>query len=320
MTLKAQRSNPASQPSAGQGDLAAAVARWLRHISEGRRLSHNTFEAYERDVRQFLAFLTMHLGEPPTIASFCGLRVADVRAFMAGRRQDGVSSRSLARALAGIRSLADFLDREGFGESPAIRAIRGPRQPKSLPKPLSVGSAEDVVFEGEVGDCEPWVAARNTAVLALLYGCGLRISEALSLKRADVRGAPEVLRVTGKGGKTRVVPLLPAVIGSIESYVRLCPFQGGEDGALFRGVRGGPLSPRIVQLAMERLRSAFGLADSATPHALRHSFATHLLSAGGDLRSIQELLGHASLSTTQIYTAVDTDRLLDAYAKAHPRA
>jgi integrase/recombinase XerC len=301
-------------------DLAAAVARWERHLAGERRMAAKTLEAYRRDVGQFLAFLTGHLGQPPAIADIAALRTADLRAFLASRRREGVGARTLARGLAGIRSLIRLLEKDGLANAAALRAMRAPRQPRTLPKPLAVAAARHVVDAAEQLEEEPWIAARNAAVLALLYGCGLRISEALGLRRADAPAAGALLRITGKGGKTRVVPVLPAVADAVADYLRLSPYRGGADAPLFLGARGGPLSPRIVQKAMERLRSALGLPPSATPHALRHSFATHLLAAGGDLRAIQELLGHASLSTTQVYTAVDTERLLAVYDRAHPRA
>ena len=235
------------------------------------------------------------------------LTPADVRAFMAARRSDGVGNRSLMRGLAGTRSFARFLERNGKGKVAALTAVRAPKLPKTLPKPLAVSAARQItdtsLRKGETS--EPWIVARDAAVLALLYGSGLRISEALSLKRKDCAGGSDALTVIGKGSKTRMVPLLPQVAKAIADYVALCPLELPPDGPLFIGARGGQLSPRIVQLTMARLRGALGLPDSATPHALRHSFATHLLARGGDLRAIQELLGHASLSTTQIYTAVD---------------
>jgi len=301
-------------------DLAAAIRRWRGNLGSERRLSPHTVAAYSRDVAQFLSFLQEHLGSPPDVAALSHLRTADIRAFMAARRNDGAGSRSLARSLAGIRSFIRFIEKEEGVNGAAFAAIRAPRQPRSLPKPVAVAAARRLVEErGDAGE-EPWIAARNIAVLALLYGCGLRISEALGLKRRDAPAGDDMLRVTGKGGKVRIVPVLPAVAASIAGYLRLCPFQPGPDGPLFVGAKGGPLSARIIQLAMERLRPALGLPDSATPHALRHSFATHLLSAGGDLRTIQELLGHASLSTTQVYTEVDPTRLIEVYEKAHPRA
>ena len=302
-------------------DLAAAVEAWTRHLATEKRYSPETLEAYGRDVRQFLSFLTEHLGGPPRIADLSTLRPADIRAFMARRRNEGAGSRSLGRHLAGVRSLARFLEKRGEINAAAFGAVRAPKAPRGLPKPLAVDAARRLVDADESLAEEPWIAARDAAVLTLLYGAGLRISEALGLTRATAPiGAVETLRITGKGGKTRIVPVLPAIRRATEDYVRLCPWTLAPDEALFRGAKGGPLSPRIVQLVIERMRGALGLPDTATPHALRHSFATHLLSAGGDLRTIQELLGHASLSTTQVYTGVDAGRLLDVYRSAHPRA
>jgi integrase/recombinase XerC len=243
---------------------------------------------------------------------------------MAARRTQGITSRSLMRALAAARSFARFLERNGKGRLGALAAVRSPKIAKTLPKPIAVASARQVTDAGlRAGENrEPWILARDAAVLALLYGSGLRISEALGLKRKEVPepGRGDVIVVTGKGNKTRMVPVLPQVLELIAGYAALCPYALSADTPLFVGARGGPLSPRIVQLAMERLRGALGLPDSATPHALRHSFATHLLARGGDLRSIQELLGHSSLSTTQIYTAIETERLIEVYRSAHPRA
>jgi integrase/recombinase XerC len=303
-------------------DTAAAVGDWLTYLASEKRMSPKTLEAYRRDVQQFMAFLTEHLGGAPTLARLAKLTPADVRAFMAARRGEGLSSRSLMRQLAGTRSFARFLERNGKGKVGALAAVRAPKLPKTLPKPLPASSARALadadLRAGEARD--QWVLARDAAVLALLYGAGLRISEALGLKRRDIDGSPDALTITGKGNKTRMVPLLPQVLRLIEDYVRTCPYALTAEGPLFVGAKGGPLSPRIVQLAMASLRGALGLPDTATPHALRHSFATHLLARGGDLRSIQDLLGHASLSTTQIYTAVDAERLLDIYNSAHPRA
>jgi integrase/recombinase XerC len=300
------------------------MARWLGHLGAERRMSAKTVEAYERDVRQFLGFLAEHLGGRPTLAELARLTPQDVRAFMAARRADNIGGRSLMRALAGVRSFARFLERNGKGKVGALAAVRAPKVPKTLPKPLPIISARRVTDADErAGEArEQWILARDAAVFALLYGSGLRISEALGLARGDVPapGKGDAITVTGKGNKQRMVPLLPQVSQSIADYVALCPHDLPADGPLFIGARGGPLSPRIVQLAMERLRGALSLPDSATPHALRHSFATHLLARGGDLRAIQELLGHASLSTTQIYTAVDTERLLEVYRSTHPRA
>ena len=305
-------------------DVAAEVGRWLAHLGAERRMSTKTVEAYERDVRQFLAFLTEHLGDAPNLGKLAKLAPADVRAFMAARRTEGTSSRSLMRALAGVRSFARFLERNGKGKVGALAAVRAPKLPKTLPKPLAIASAKRIVdADLRAGETrEPWIIARDCAVLALLYGCGLRISEALGLRRGDLPapGSGDVIAITGKGNKQRRVPLLPQVAKLIADYVAVCPYELPTDGLLFVGAKGRPLSPRIAQLVMQRLRGALSLPDTATPHALRHSFATHLLARGGDLRAIQELLGHASLSTTQIYTAVDTERLLEVYRSTHPRA
>jgi len=305
-------------------EVMAEVQRWLVHLGAERRMSPKTVEAYERDVRQFLGFLTEHTGEQPTLKSLAAIEPRDVRAFMASRRGEGIGSRSLMRSLAGARSFARFLERNGKGKVGALSAVRAPKIPKTLPKPLTAASAKRLVDTdlraGE--EREPWVLARDAAVLALLYGSGLRISEALGLTREAVPapGKGDVITVRGKGNKARMVPVLPQVLQAIAEYVALCPYDLPDQGPIFVGARGGPLSPRILQLTMARLRGALGLPETATPHALRHSFATHLLARGGDLRAIQELLGHASLSTTQIYTAVDTERLLEVYRSAHPRA
>jgi integrase/recombinase XerC len=239
---------------------------------------------------------------------------------MAERRREGAGARTLGRGLAGIRSFLRHLQREGLANAAGAAATRAPKQPKSLPKPLSARDASRVVDSDLQLSEEPWIAARDAAVLTLLYGCGLRISEALSLTRNDLPRDGETLRITGKGGKTRIVPLLPVARRAIDAYLGLAPYAPAMDAPMFRGARGGPLQPAIVQKAMRALRSSLDLPDTATPHALRHSFATHLLAGGGDLRTIQELLGHASLSTTQVYTGVDSSRLLDIYDRAHPRA
>ncbi|HZD89956.1 MAG TPA: tyrosine recombinase XerC [Pseudolabrys sp.] len=303
-------------------DVQVEIVRWLDYLGAERRMSGKTLEAYRRDVGQFLSFLTGHLGGPPSLRQLAKLTPADIRAFMAARRAEGLGNRSLMRSLAGVRSFARYLERNGKGKVGALTAVRTPKLPKSLPKPLPASAAKQMtdadLRAGE--ERETWVLARDAAVLGLLYGCGLRISEALGLKRRELEGNRDVITVTGKGNKTRMVPLLPQVANLVAAYVAICPYDLPAEGPLFVGAKGGPLSPRIVQLAVARLRGALGLPDSATPHALRHSFATHLLARGGDLRAIQELLGHASLSTTQVYTAVDADHLLDVYASAHPRA
>jgi integrase/recombinase XerC len=305
-------------------EVSAELLRWLAFLGHEKRMSPKTVEAYRRDVTQFLLFMTEHLGDQPSLADLAGLAPQDVRAFMAARRAKGIGARSLMRQLAGARSFARFLERNGKGKVGALNAVRAPKIPKTLPKPLAVPQAKRIsdtdLRAGE--EREPWIFARDAAVLALLYGSGLRIAEALSLKPRDIpaAGGGDALTVIGKGNKARMVPVLQAVLTLIADYVALCPYDLPDDGPLFVGAKGGKLSPRIIQLTMERLRGALGLPDSATPHALRHSFATHLLSRGGDLRAIQELLGHASLSTTQIYTGIDSERLLEVYKSAHPRA
>jgi integrase/recombinase XerC len=305
-------------------DIALEMTRWLSHLRAERRLSPKTLEAYARDVRQCLVFLGEHWGARVTLARFAALEASDLRAFMAMRRAGDIGGRSLMRALAGLRSFGRFLEQEGSGKVGALSAIRAPKVGKSLPKPIQMAAAKRLADANErAGEArDPWIWARDAAVMALLYGSGLRISEALGLKRRDVPapGAGDVLIVTGKGNKTRMVPVLQNVLILIQDYAAMCPHPLPSEGPMFVGARGGPLKARIIQLTMERLRGALGLPDSATPHALRHSFATHLLSRGGDLRAIQELLGHASLSTTQIYTGIDTERLFEVYRSAHPRA
>ena len=307
----------------GAADTRREAMAWLTAMAKERRLSAKTVEAYGRDLRQFLTFLTGHLGEPPGVEAILSLKPLDIRAFLAARRMNAVQSRSLMRQLAALRSFARHLEREGHGAASAFAAIRTPKVDKNLPRPLSAASAVAVTDAGMRAseNRKPWILARDAAVLSLLYGAGLRISEALGLQRRDapVNGI-DTITVTGKGGKMRSVPVIPAIQRAVEEYLRLCPYTTPPEGPLFVGARGGPLSPRIIQLAVEELRGALGLPDSATPHALRHSFATHLLARGGDLRGIQELLGHASLSTTQLYTKVDAARLMDAFDAAHPRA
>jgi integrase/recombinase XerC len=312
---------PRTEPHGVAPSIGLEIDSWLSYLGSERRMSPKTVEAYRRDVLQFLTFLAEHLGGAPSLKQLSTLAPADVRAFLASRRAQGIGSRSLMRTLAGMRAFARFLERNGKGRVGALAAIRTPKLAKTLPRPLTATSAKRMADpEIAAGDeREPWIHARDAAVLAVLYGSGLRISEALGLKRADA-GTRDTFTVTGKGRKQRMVPVLLQVQKLIAEYVALCPYDLPGDGPLFVGAKGGPLSARVVQLAMARLRGALGLPDTATPHALRHSFATHLLARGGDLRSIQELLGHASLSTTQIYTQVDAERLIEAYRAAHPRA
>lgn len=301
-------------------DVAAAIEDWIDHLGSERRLAERTLEAYERDTTQFLRFLTSYEGEAVAIRHLESLKPKDFRAFLATRRRDGAQTRTLARGLAGIRSFLSFLEERGEVNAAGAAAVRTPRLPRTLPKPIPIEEAKAIVSTDLAFEDTPWVEARNAAVFTLLYGCGLRISEALSLTPAVApKKGDKSLKIRGKGNKERIVPVLPVVVEAIDSYKEQCPFNLSANSPLFRGVRGGPLNPRMIQLAMQKIRSALGLPDTATPHALRHSFATHLLSEGGDLRSIQELLGHASLSTTQIYTEVNSAQLLDAYDKAHRR-
>jgi integrase/recombinase XerC len=303
-------------------DIVTATNAWLGHLASERRLAAGTLEAYGRDTRQFFAFLAGYLGGAPKLSDLKTLKPVDIRAFLAERRRAGIESRTLMRQLAALRSLFRYLEREGQALASPFSAVRSPRISKGLPKPLPPQAARSLAdADIRAGEARPqWVLARDAAVLSLLYGSGLRIAEALSLRRRDAPGDRDSLTVTGKGAKTRGVPVLPQVSKLIEDYIAACPYDLPPEGPLFVGQKGGPLSPRIIQLAMAGLRGALGLPESATPHALRHSFATHLLARGGDLRTIQELLGHASLSTTQIYTAVDMNRLMASYRAAHPRA
>ena len=306
----------------GAPALAEEARAWLAHLAGERRYSAHTLQAYARDLRQFLQFLTLHMGSIPDIADIAAIKPGDLRAYMARRRTEGLDGRSLLRALAGIRSFARHLERCGKIKASAFANVRSPKIARSLPKPIAAREARALsnadCRAGE--DRPPWILARDAAVLGLLYGAGLRISEALSIRRADApTGGVDALTILGKGRKTRMVPVIAPVRQAVDEYLHLCPWSLPPEGPLFVGAKGGPLSPRIIQLTVERLRGALNMADTATPHALRHSFATHLLARGGDLRAIQELLGHASLSTTQIYTAVDSSRLLDAYRSAHPR-
>jgi integrase/recombinase XerC len=299
--------------------LPAALAAFYRHLAGERRLSPRTLDAYTRDLDGFGEFLALHLGGPVSLAELASLRPSDFRAWMADRRRCGLSARSLARELSALRTFFAYAKRRWQVDNPALSLIEGPRIARSRPKPVSEDAARELIAETELRQADGWIAARDGAVLLLLYGCGLRISEALGLKGAD-RPLDEVLRITGKGSKTRIVPVLPAVREAVERYAALCPFDLEPAAPLFRGSRGGALGARAVQSLMQELRGRLGLAASATPHALRHAFATHLLAHGGDLRAIQELLGHASLSTTQIYADVETQRLMSVYDTAHPRA
>jgi integrase/recombinase XerC len=299
-------------------DLRAAIGLWTAWLAGERRASPHTVAAYGRDLAFFLDFLTEHLGELPSLATFGRLLPADYRAFLAHRAAE-VERASIARGLSVVRTFIRFLERRGLAASPALAVLRAPKLPKSVPKPLSVVDAAEIIDSPTELVISVWQAKRDIALLTLLYGCGLRLSEALGLKRSEApRG--DLITITGKGRKQRLVPVLPAVREAIADYLAACPYPLSAAGPLFVGARGGPLHPRVVQRQMQALRGMLGLPETATPHALRHSFATHLLGGGGDLRAIQELLGHASLSTTQRYTSVETERLLAVYESAHPRA
>lgn len=300
-------------------DLSDRLQRFLDHKRALDAASPHTLSAYARDIARFLGFLARHHGGTFGIAGLTAMGPSDMRAWMAEERARGLSARSLARALSAVKSFLNWLaDRDAL-EPVAALATRGPKYRRKLPRPLSVDAARTVLSDMTTSHTTDWIAARDTAVVTLLYGLGLRISEALSLTGAD-HPLPQVLRITGKGGRERIVPVLPAAAAAVAEYVALCPFDLPRNAPLFRGARGGDLNPRLIQKAMEQMRHRLGLPATATPHALRHSFATHLLGAGGDLRAIQELLGHASLSTTQSYTAVDAARLMEVYEAAHPRA
>jgi len=290
---------------------------WLASLAHERRASANTLRAYGDDAARFLAFLHEHLGETVSDRSLAKLVPADIRAFITVRRSQGLGAKGVQRALAAVRSFFRYLAREDILENAAARSIRTPRVARGLPRPLSEADAARAIEVAGEHDVE-WLGARDVALLTLLYGAGLRISEALSLRRGDVP-VPSSLTILGKGSKERVVPLLGAVRAAIDAYDKCIPFTGAKDSHLFLSRRGKAMSAREAQLVMEKLRGALGLSERATPHALRHSFATHLLANGGDLRSVQELLGHASLSTTQTYTQIDTKKLMAVYEKAHPR-
>lgn len=296
-----------------------ALTDWLSGMRSLRGASEATVDAYRRDLIDYLSFMTEHMGGPQGLAALGSVRTADMRAWMARERSTGLGARSLARKLSAVKTFYRWLaEREGFEVTPVLSA-RAPKFQRSLPRPLPEEAAKAMIETVGSWDDRPWVAARDAAVITLLYGCGLRISEALSLS-VDALPLGDSLRIVGKGGKERIVPVIAPARRAVDVYVDLMPFPVETGAPLFRAIRGGALSPRSVQQVVAQARMALGLPSSATPHAMRHSFATHLLSAGGDLRSIQDLLGHASLSTTQVYTAVDTARLMEVYDKAHPRA
>jgi integrase/recombinase XerC len=300
---------------------AALLTQWIAYLRDERRFSAHSVGAYERDVSAFLGFLSTHLGGEPSAQDLVALEPRDLRAYLAHRRQgpDALADRSISRALAAIRSFYRFLERRHGLANARLSLVRGPKLKRSLPRPVSESAARALIGEAEEDAAQEWIGARDAALVTLLYAAGLRISEALGLTGAD-RPLPETLRIRGKGAKTRIVPLLPAARDAVERYAALCPYALTKDAPLFRAARGGAFSARMAQTLMQQLRGRLGLPSSATPHALRHAFATHLLANGADLRAIQELLGHESLSTTQGYAGVEAKIILQAYKRAHPRA
>lgn len=300
---------------------AALLSHWIAHLRDERRFAVNSVEAYERDLSAFLEFLSGHIGGEPSGRDLAELEPRDLRAYLAYRRQgpDALGDRSISRALAAIRSFYRYLERRQGIKNARLSLVRGPKLKRPLPRPVSEKAARDLIADARESAAQEWIGARDAALITLLYAAGLRISEALALGGGD-RPLPEMLRVTGKGGKQRLVPLLAAARQAVERYAELCPYTLDEDAPLFRAARGGAMTPRMAQALMQTLRVRLGLPSSATPHALRHAFATHLLANGGDLRAIQDLLGHESLSTTQTYTSVEPQKILQSYRRAHPRA
>lgn len=321
MALPAESILKAETLTATAPDLAAAVRDWQAWLRDEKRASPHTCLAYQRDLTHFLAFLMGHQGQHATLADLAALRTADFRAWLAVRAAAGLKRSSTARALSTLRGFFRWLKRRGLADNAALASLRTPKVPKAVPKALTAAEAEEAIATvAELSD-DDWIGKRDCAVLLLLYGCGLRIGEALGLTRGMApKSGQDSLLVTGKGNKQRMVPLLPVVTAAVADYLAACPFVQAKDAPLFLAKRGGPLTARRVQQRMQDLRALLGLPESATPHALRHSFATHLLAGGGDLRAIQELLGHASLASTQRYTEVDVAGLLEVYDRAHPHA
>lgn len=300
-------------------DLRAEIRNWYAHLMGEKRLAPLSLIAYSRDVASFFEFFCDYNDGPADLDAIRNLHLRDFRSFLAKRRNDGMTSRSLARVLSSLRSFFKFLNSDGIASNAALKALRTPKVPHGIPKPVSAVDAFDLIAETDELDHAPWIAARDAAILTLLYGCGLRIAECLGLNRGDAP-LPPTMRITGKGNKERLVPVIAAARNAVDTYLALVPFGLAAQDPLFVGARGGRINPRLVSGLVAHLRRRLDLPDTVTPHALRHSFATHLLAAGGDLRAIQELLGHASLSTTQIYTEVNSQHLLDVYDKAHPRS
>lgn len=304
--------------SAASEQALELLNNWLARLTGLQGASDRTVEAYRRDVSGFLGFLSGYLGGDVGKASLAKVSTTDMRAWMAHERQRGVSARTLARELSAVKGFYRWLGEIHGIEAAAVSSMRGPRLKPRLPRPVSADAARSMIDHIDIQRKEAWVAARDIAVVTLLYGCGLRISEALNLNRSAAP-LPEVMRIIGKGNKERLVPVLPVARQAVDNYLRQCAYDPGPDGPLFIGVRGKRLNPRAIQKLLEAVRLQLGLPASTTPHAMRHSFATHLLEAGGDLRTIQELLGHASLSSTQVYTGVDQARIMEVYEKSHPK-
>ncbi len=302
----------------GSPQAVSLMQRWLETAQVAGK-SEKTIEAYQRDVSGFLGFLTSYRGGDIGLRTLAKLNVTDMRAWMAHERGRGLSARSLARALSAVKGFYAWLYEAEGVDNPAAASMRSAKSKRRLPHPVEAADAREMLSMVDIQHKEAWVGARDTAVLLLLYGCGMRISEALGLNRSQAP-LPEVLHIIGKGKKERILPVLPVARAAVEAYLKACPYDLQKDGPLFIGIRGKRLGARAVQKLMEALRRQLGLPSTATPHALRHSFATHLLEAGGDLRSIQELLGHASLSSTQIYTSLDQTRLMEVYEQSHPAA
>ena len=302
--------------------IESVICDWQRWLSAERRMATNTVKSYGQDAGSFSTFMMGHLGHPTDLSDLTSLSIRDFRAWLTWLSEQGLSPRSRARALSSIRSLFRYLDNVGLGQNPVLAALRTPKSDRLVPRPLSKRDAKETIAAAGQSTAEPkaWLALRDHALLMLLYGTGMRISEALALTRGDLSGRPEILTITGKGRKQRLVPLLPRVLEAVEMYLAACPYQTHLDSALFLGARGSALNAGVAQRVMRKLRIKLDLSDNVTPHALRHSFATHLLSRGGDLRTIQELLGHSSLASTQRYTEVDGVQMQAVYQAAHPRA
>ena len=296
-----------------------AFTNWLGNLKEVRNLSDNTLISYKHDVKSFLEFINTHTGSEISIKYLNDMKISDFRSFLSYLRNKDISSTSIARIISSLKSFFNYLLNINLIESTVVQSLRTPKQKKSLPRPISSELAIETIKHAQDMEKEKWIGMRNKSILMLLYGCGLRISEALNLNFEDIN-ENDYLIIKGKGNKERMVPLMDYVKNDIENYIHECPKNFMKDDPLFVGKRLDRLSPRIIQYVLEKIRHNLSLPETATPHALRHSFATHLLDSGGDLRTIQELLGHSSLSTTQKYTKVETEKLYDAYSKTHPLA